>query len=178
MHLLHHRLHLVELRQHAVDVLYLNAGTDRNAPLAAGLDELGLGALGGRHRMDDALHAPDILFGAVHVGLSGCSLHLRRQFVHHRRQATHLFHLADLGEEVIQIEPAAALELFGQTAGCLVVDAGLRLLDQGEDVAHAEDAIGHAVGVKGVEPVEFFAGAHELDRAAGDRLDRERRPAA
>ena len=58
------------------------------------------------------------------------------------------------------------------------LDRVLGLLDQRQDVAHAEDARGHAVGVEVLELVELLADRGELDRLAGDRLDRERRAAA
>ena len=60
----------------------------------------------------------------------------------------------------------------------LSVDRLLRLLDQAEHVAHAEDARGEAVGMERLEGVDLLAGADELDRQAGDRADRERRAAA
>ncbi len=54
----------------------------------------------------------------------------------------------------------------------------LRLLDERHDVAHAEDARGHAVRKERFERIELFAHTHELERFAGDRPDRERRAAA
>ena len=47
-----------------------------------------------------------------------------------------------------------------------------------EDVAHAEDAIGRAIGMERFERVELFADADELERLTGDLADRERRAAA
>ena len=47
-------------------------------------------------------------------------------------------------------------------------------LDEGDDVAHAQDAPGHSLGVELVEGIELLAHAHELDRLARDVLDRER----
>ena len=60
----------------------------------------------------------------------------------------------------------------------LLVDLLLGFLDQAEDVAHAEDALGHAVGVELVEALELLPGRGEEDRLAGDRVDRERGAAA
>src|SRR5690554_4069099 len=57
--LLHHLLRLLELLEQAVDLLHRHAGTGRDAALAAGLQDLGLRALLGRHRVDDALDAAD-----------------------------------------------------------------------------------------------------------------------
>ena len=60
----------------------------------------------------------------------------------------------------------------------LLVDLLLGFLDQAEDVAHAEDARGHAVGVELVEVLQLLAGRGEEDRLAGHRVDRERGAAA
>ena len=54
----------------------------------------------------------------------------------------------------------------------------LGLLDQGEHVAHAEDARGHPLGVEDVEVGELLAAAGEQDRHAGEVADRQRRAAA
>src|SRR3546814_1626161 len=45
-------------------------------------------------------------------------------------------------------------------------------------IAHAEDAAGDTLRVEGLDRVELFAGAGELDRLAGDRAHRERRTTA
>ena len=62
--------------------------------------------------------------------------------------------------------------------GLLVVERLLGLLDQGEHVAHAEDARGHPLGVEDVEVVELLAVGREHHRLAGDRRDRQGRAAA
>ena len=59
----------------------------------------------------------------------------------------------------------------------LLVDL-LGLLDEGEHVAHAEDAAGEAVGVEQVEVVELLPRRREGDRPADDLLDAERGTAA
>jgi hypothetical protein len=51
------------------------------------------------------------------------------------------------------------------------------LLDQGDDVALAQDPAGHAAGVEHVQGVDLLAGAQELDRQAGDVAHRQRRAA-
>ena len=55
--------------------------------------------------------------------------------------------------------------------GLVLVELALGLLDERQDVAHAEDPLGHAVGVEALELVELLAGGGEQDRLAGDRLD-------
>ena len=52
------------------------------------------------------------------------------------------------------------------------------VFDEAEDVAHAEDARGDAVGVEGFERFGFFADAEEFDRFAGDVADGKCRTAA
>ena len=60
----------------------------------------------------------------------------------------------------------------------VLVEFLLRFFDEREQVALAEDAAGHAVGVEFFERVEVLARADELDRHAGDLLDGEGRAAA
>jgi hypothetical protein len=52
------------------------------------------------------------------------------------------------------------------------------LLDQRDDVAHAQDAAGMALGVEHLQAVDLLAGARELDGRAGDLPHRQRRAAA
>ena len=96
---------------------------------------------------------------------------------HHARHAADLRHLVELLGEVVEIEDALPHPL-GGLLGLLGVDIGGGLLDQADDVAHAEDAAGDALGVEILEPVEPLAGADQLDRLAGDGAHRERRAAA
>ena len=53
-----------------------------------------------------------------------------------------------------------------------------RLLDEADDVAHAEDAVGEARGMEILERVHLLADAEQLDRLAGDGAHGERRAAA
>ena len=57
------------------------------------------------------------------------------------------------------------------------IDCG-GLLDQRDDVAHAENAVGDAGGMEILQRVHFLAGAEQLDRLAGDGAHGERRAAA
>ena len=66
----------------------------------------------------------------------------------------------------------------GERLGLVGLDRLLRALDQGDDVAHAEDAAGDPLGMEGLELVDRLAGAGELDRLAGDRAHRQRGAAA
>ncbi len=66
----------------------------------------------------------------------------------------------------------------GRLLRLLLVLGGLRLLDEGHHIAHAEDPAGHPVRVKDLEVVQLFADADEFDRLAGDRAHTQRRAAA
>ena len=94
-----------------------------------------------------------------------------------RAEAAHALHLAELGPQVVEVELALG-HLGRELLGFLDLDRLGGALDQADDVAHAEDSAGDAVGVEGLELVERLADAGELDRLAGDRAHRERRAAA
>jgi hypothetical protein len=80
-------------------------------------------------------------------------------------------------EEVVERERALADDLLGPLP-LLDVVGRLRLLDEREHVAHAEDAARHAVGVEGLEVLELLAGTGEEDRLADHFLYRQRRTTA
>ncbi|MNM78701.1 hypothetical protein D3C81_906120 [compost metagenome] len=169
---------MLELRQHAVYFLHLHAGAGGDAALARGLDQFRLGAFLRRHRVDDAAHAAYLFVGLVHV-LAACRLlELGRQLVHQVGHAAHFLHLAQLRLEVVHVELAANLDLLRQVGRRLAVDALARLFHQGQDVAHAEDAIGHAGRVERFQAVEFFRNTGKLDRFARDVAHGQGRTAA
>src|SRR6266702_6931337 len=176
LHSLHHLAHLLELVEQAIDFLHRDTRSSGDAALARGLDDLGPDALGGSHGVDDALDAAQLLF--VHLrGLQALS-ELRGQFVDHGGDPAHPAHLADLLLEVLQIEALALLHLLGEFFRLVDVDRLSRLFDEREHVAHAEDARGHALGVKKLQAVRLLAHARELDRLPRDLAYRERRAAA
>ena len=90
----------------------------------------------------------------LHLGDAG-------QHAHQPAHAAHLLHLHELLAQVGEIECALAHPL-GDARGLLGVDGRGRLLDQRDDVAHAEDAVGDARGMEVLERVHLLAGA---DRA-------------
>ena len=100
-----------------------------------------------------------------------------RHHLHDVAERAHLLHLRHLCEEVFEIE-VGLLHLLGQAFGFLVVDDLLGLLDEGDDVAHAQNTLGHAVRVEGVEVRGLLARAHVADRDARDGLHRQRRATA
>ena len=73
--------------------------------------------------------------------------------------------LAQLVQVILQREAVGA-HLAGQVDGLLLVKAFLGLVDQGQHVAHAQYAAGHAVGVEGLDVRQLFADARELDGLA------------
>ena len=108
----------------------------------------------------------------IRVDLRAAGQHLQ-----HCRRAAHLFDLGKLGEHIVHVElalhhpPGGFLRL-------LVVLHGLRLLNEGKHIAHAKDAAGHPRGIEGLQVLQLFAGALEVNRLAGDGQHRERRAAA
>ena len=80
--------------------------------------------------------------------------------------------------EVVEVEGFAFRHLGGEFARFCFVHLVFEVFDEAEDVAHAEDARGDAVGVEGFERVGFFANAEEFDRFAGDVADGECRTTA
>ena len=56
-----------------------------------------------------------------------------------------------------------------------LIDLGLNLFDQRKDVTHAQDSLGHAIRVEGLEGVILFADAHKLYRLPGYLFDGKRR---
>src|SRR3546814_10309324 len=89
-------------------------------------------------------------------------------------RATHTAHLRELSAQVVHVELTLG-ELGRHALGIFLLDRFRRLLDEADDIAHAEDAAGDTLRVEGLDRVELFAGAGELDRLAGDRAHRERR---
>ena len=62
--------------------------------------------------------------------------------------------------------------------GGLHVDTGSDLFDQGDDVAHAQNATGMALGIKHLQAIYFFTGAGKFDGRARDLAHRQSRAAA
>ena len=92
-------------------------------------------------------------------------------------QRAELFHLAQLVQKILQRELPLA-HFFLHAPGVVHVHRLGGALHQADDVAHAQNARGHALGVKRLEILQLFAHAGELDRLARDRLQTQRRAAA
>ena len=94
----------------------------------------------------------------------------------HAEQALHrpqLAHLLQLLKEVVQTELALG-HLLGGLAGLLLIELLLRLLDQGQDIAHIQDARSHTVRMEDLEILQPLAGRGEQDRLAGHARHRQR----
>jgi hypothetical protein len=122
------------------------------------------------HREDDRLDMLQAL--GVQVGvLEHLAVHAGEhlQDVLHRSQLLHLLHGR---EEVLEVESFLA-DLLLQLLGFGGVERFLRLFHERHDVAHLEDAPGHALGVELLERVGLLADADVLDRLLEDAVDRQ-----
>src|SRR3954468_14872383 len=146
--LAHHLLHLAELLDQLIHGLHVGPGPARDAAAARAVEDRRVGALLGSHRRDDGLKAVhltlvDLEVAEAHPAYPG----------HHLEQIAdrpHAAHLLELLEEVVERELLLA-DLLLELGRALLVELALGLLGEGEDVAHAEDPLGHPVGV---EPLE------------------------
>ena len=101
-----------------------------------------------------------------------------RKLFYEAGKVSHVFHLRNLGSEIFQVKPTARFHLFGDFLGLFDVDVFRHILHERDNVAHAEDATCHLLGIKGLEAVEFFSGTDEFDGFAGDHAHRKRRTPA
>ena len=159
---------MTELIEQAIDLLHLNTGTGGNAALAGGFDEVRFGAFQRSHAVNDALLFHHFFFGAVQIHVLSFGSDLPRHFVHQAGQATHLFHLQQLRQKIVQVKAIAAFELGRHFLRRRHVDVGRDLFNQGHDVAHAQHATGVAVCIKGFETINFFAGTGKLNGRTSD----------
>src|SRR5260370_569546 len=168
-HGLHHVGHGPVHLEHPVVVRALGAGSGRDALFAGGFEDVGQAALLGRHRIDDR-HLP-LDHAIVEIGAGDLVFHLgdARDHAHEPGYAADLLHLLELIAQIGEVERALT-HLFGDALRPFGVDRGRGLLDQRDDVAHAEDSVGDARRWKVLERFKHLAGADQLDR-----LDRHHR---
>ena len=114
------------------------------------------------------------MFGRVHLLLD---LTHAGQEAHHAGHAAHALHLVELFLQIVQVELTLAHPL-GGLGRLFGVDLFGCTFDEGDDVAHSENASGDARGIEVLERIHLFADADQLDRLAGDRAHGERRAAA
>ena len=161
-------MHLLKLFEQTVHILHLNACAHGDAAFACGFDEFRFAALTRCHAVNDALFARNVFFGFAQIHVARFGRQLRGQFVHQTGQATHLFHLLNLRQEIVQIKTTAALDFGRQLLRSFHVHASSDLLHQSQDIAHAQDAACMTFGIKYFKAVNFFAGACKLDGRARD----------
>ena len=146
-----------------------------------GQEQLGVAPLLLGHRLDHGLDLDQLLVvgGLLEdlVGDVSAEQRAQRHLVHQVAHRPHGLDVLDLGQEVVHPEPAAE-HLLGVGGRLLLVDDLLEVLHQADEVAHAEDSAGEALGPELLELVEALAHAEELDRLAGRGLDRQRRATA
>src|SRR3954469_1136930 len=154
--LLHQFLHLEELLHQPVDVRQSRARTRGDPSPARAVEDRRVAAFGAGHRTDDRL-------GPLEIASVDRSLRFAGEVAHpgdHRHDLTerpHLLHLLHRFEHVVERE-AALSELLLELGGLLLVDVLLRPLDEGHDVAHAEDPAGEPVGMANIEGDGLLSG--------------------
>src|SRR4051794_19997512 len=128
----HQLLHLAELIDELADRLHGRPGPARYPPSARAVDDRRVGALLGRHRLDDRLEPVELALVEVHVAelLPHSRHHLQETL-----QRAHLADLLELLEEVVERELLLA-DLSLELLGLALVHLALGLLDQRHDVAH------------------------------------------
>src|SRR5271165_2803656 len=142
---LHHFARLRILLQQRIHFLHRRPAAFGDAPAACAVDEHVIGAFLGGHRIDDRHHARNLTlihFHVLHVLHWPDGHHL--QNVLQRAQFPDLFDLiAEVFERELVVQQLA-LHLFGLP----LIDILLDLFNQRQHIAHAENALHHAVGMK------------------------------
>ncbi len=122
-----------------VDLGNLHSRPCGNAPLARGVDGLGIAALTRGHGADHGDLTPDFFF----IGLrrrSRLAGELSGQFFHEGAQAAHFFDLLQLVVQVLEVEVLTLLEFAGQLFRLLAVDAASDVLHERQDIPHPQDS--------------------------------------
>src|SRR5262249_51677512 len=150
----HARADLLEPLEERLDPVGLDAAAGGDTATPADIDDIRIAPLRLRHRVDHALDALDRDFRVLalwdHVAHAGHGGH----DVLHR---PHLLHLLELLAEIVEREVALG-ELGLLLLDLLLIELRLDLsdlLDDSHQVALAEDALGHALGLELVEIVEL-----------------------
>ena len=166
-------MHVVELFQYFVDVLDAcpAAGGDALAPGA--VDDVRPAAFVGGHRLDDRL---DFHEGFLVGGRARSQPAHSRDHAHDLPEGAHFPDFPQLFKEILEGELGFP-EFFLEFPGLLLVESFPGLLDQGDDVAHAEDPPGHPLGMENLQGVEFLTHSDEFDGLVDNGPYREGRTA-
>ena len=175
-HLAYHGAHLCELTEQLVHILRRAATAARDAFLATAIDDIGIASFLSRHGKDYRFHMFQLIpfQRLLHIG-RGCDFIEARDHLHDLAQWSHTLQLAHGIEKVLQVK--FALLHFGLGLQRLfLVDGFLRAFDQRKYISHSQYTRGQTVGIERLQRIDFFTHAHELDRDAGHRAHRKRRP--
>src|SRR3954469_19800107 len=141
--LLHQLVHLAELLDEPVDRLDGGPGPGRDPLAPRPVDLSRMSPLERGHREDDRLDPVELAL--VHLAHPAHRLAHPGHHLHQAAERAHLPDLLHLLQEVLERELLLA-DLPLEIGGLFLVELVLRLLDQRDDVAHAEDPTGHPVG--------------------------------
>src|SRR6185295_10717029 len=113
-------------------------------------------------------------FSALLGSYSHSAQEIRGQHIKQLIERAHALHLPKLIPEILERELVAS-ELLLKLERFILIDFGLNLLDQREHIAHSQNSLRDAIRIKRLDRIVAFAYADELNRLAGDFLDRKRR---
>ena len=115
-------------------------------------------------------HGLFVQLDALEVSAAG---HLGENFLH----GAHGFHLHHLVVKVLKGE-AVGFQLFLHLGGLFGIVSLFCLLDEGQHIAHAQNAAGHPVRMERLDVLQLLADTGELDGLACDCADGKRRAAS
>ncbi len=148
----------------------LGAAAGGDPAATAHVDDIGIPPLLRGHGVDDALKAPESLLRVFAFRDHDVHSRYRRHHVFHR---SHLLHLLHLLAKIVEGEVPLG-QLFLLLGQLFLADFLLHpadFLDQAHQVALTHNPLGHALGMKFLQPIEFFADAEPFDRDFGDFFD-------
>ena len=174
-HVRHHALRHLETLDQAVHVRHRGAGTRGDAGATRTIEQLQVLAFRRGHGTHNGFDTIDFAFVELIELLTDLSR--TRQHPQHLAHRTEFPDLLQLLQKVLESQ-LSLLDFPGQLLGLLHVKGGFGLFDQGQDVAHIQDARSHAVGVEAFEVVQALAGRGKQHRHPGDSAHRQRRPTA
>ena len=155
------------LLENTVDTRYIGSAACCDSSLSCRIDDIWICPFCFGHRIDDCFQILDLLFACLCSLIGDLAGHSREHFQNFAQRA-HISYLLDLFEQVFHIK-RIFLELFGNFHCLLLIHFILRLLNQGEHVAHAQNSRSHTIRMKYFQVVELFAHTDKLDRLSGNR---------
>ena len=166
---LHHLLCLVELFEEFVYLLYVCSGTLCNTSSSRSVYNLGILPLLWSHGSYDGLNVLERIVRYVNI------LNSLSYSRYHSCEVLYISHLLDLlylPEEVIEVKLVLPYFLL-ETFSLLLVKLLLGTLNERDDVAHAENTVGHTFWMEDIDGLHLFSCAYELDRFVDNSPDRQ-----